>query len=137
MLQKYILTIATFEQENLNQKFKPKTRDSVEKDFYKLLNNSNFSYDCRINIGNCYFEPLSDEREEISYLKILKYFRCRKSSFLNFDLINQEIENEFNQKLLKLKFDEYLNSRQNSLKIKRDQQKKTKKQLNLPKKYCR
>ena len=40
-------------------------RTSVEKDFYKLMNNSNFGYDCRNNIDNCTFGPLRDEIEEI------------------------------------------------------------------------
>ena len=44
------------------------------------------------------------------------------AAFVNCDVIELEIENEFNQKLLRLKFAEYIDSRENSLKIKRDKQ---------------
>ena len=92
----------------MNQKSQQKAKNSVEKDFQKLLNNSSFHYDCRNNIGNYYFEPLSDRLEEISYLKkYQRVFDAEMSAFLNCDLAEQEIKNEFNQKLLKLKFDEY------------------------------
>ena len=66
----------TFEQERfkkdfiiVNQNSRQKAKDYVEKYFYKLLNNSNFEYDCRNNIDNCSFEPITDELEEISYLR--------------------------------------------------------------------
>ena len=52
-----------------NQKAKQKAISSVEKDFYKLLNNSNFGIDCRNNIDNCILEALYDECTEISYIK--------------------------------------------------------------------
>ena len=42
---------------------------SVERDFYKLLNNSNFGMDCRNKIDNCFLEPLYDDFSEISYIK--------------------------------------------------------------------
>ena len=42
----------------MNQKTRQKATSSVEHDFYKLLNNSNFGIDCRNNIGNCVLEPL-------------------------------------------------------------------------------
>ena len=36
----------------MNQKSRQKSKNSVEQDFYKLMNNSNFGYDCRNNIDN-------------------------------------------------------------------------------------
>ena len=36
----------------MNQKVKQKATSSVERDFYKVLNNSNFGIDCRNNINN-------------------------------------------------------------------------------------
>ena len=36
----------------INQNARKIARSKVEKDFYKLLNNSNFGNDCRNNIGN-------------------------------------------------------------------------------------
>ena len=42
----------------MNQKARQMATSSVEKDFCKLLKNSNFGIDCRNNINNCYLEPL-------------------------------------------------------------------------------
>ena len=41
----------------------------MERDFFKLLNDSNFEIDCRNNIDNCILEPLYDDLNEISYIK--------------------------------------------------------------------
>lgn len=51
------------------QKAKQKATSSFERDFYKLLNNSNFGIDCQNNIDNCILESLFDEIREISYIK--------------------------------------------------------------------
>ena len=40
----------------MNQDARKMAETKVEKDFYKLLNNSNFGYDCRNNMGNCNIE---------------------------------------------------------------------------------
>ena len=53
----------------MNQKARQTASSSVEKDFYKFLNNSNFGIDCRNNIDNCYLESLYDDFSEISYIK--------------------------------------------------------------------
>ena len=53
----------------MNQKSRQRATSSVERDFYKLPNNSNFGIDCRNNIDNYVLEPLFDDFEEISYLK--------------------------------------------------------------------
>ena len=39
----------------MNQVSRQKDKRSVEKDFYKLMKNSNFGYDCRNNFDNCTF----------------------------------------------------------------------------------
>ena len=57
----------------MNQDARKIAKTKVEKDFYKLLNNSNFDNDCRNNIGNCKLELLFDGLDEISYIKIYKH----------------------------------------------------------------
>ena len=66
----------TFEQEAfkknfilMNQKSRQNTKNSIEKDFFKLINNSNFGYDCRNNLDNCQFIPIFDELKEVTYHK--------------------------------------------------------------------
>ena len=53
----------------MNQKSSQKATSTVEKDFFKLLNNSNFGIDCRNNFNNCILEPLYDDLVEIPYTK--------------------------------------------------------------------
>ena len=65
----------TFEQKRfkekfilMNQKSRQLSKNNIEKDFYKLMNNSNFGYDCRNNLDNCEFVPIFDELKEITYI---------------------------------------------------------------------
>ena len=53
----------------MNQKSRRKETSPVKRDFFKLLNNSNFGIDGRNNLGNCTLEPLYDEICEISCIK--------------------------------------------------------------------
>ena len=69
----------TFEQKRfkekfilMNQKSRQLSKNNIEKDFYKLMNNSNFGYDCRNNLDNCEFVPIFDELKEITYIN--RYF---------------------------------------------------------------
>ena len=50
----------------INQKSRQQSNNNIKKDFYKLLNNSNFGYDCRNNLDNCKFVPILDELKEIT-----------------------------------------------------------------------
>ena len=66
----------TFEQSQFKKDFVIKDQKSrqtatsnVKKDFYKLLNNSNFGIDYRNNIDNCFLEPKYDDFSEIAYIK--------------------------------------------------------------------
>ena len=45
----------------MNQVSRENGEISVERDFYKLMNNANFGYDCRSNIDNCKITALYDE----------------------------------------------------------------------------
>ena len=80
----------TFEQEHfkkdfilMNQKSRQNTENSIEKDFYKVMNNSNCGYDCRNNLDNCQFVPVFDELKEITYLK--RYYKGFKSCIKRID----------------------------------------------------
>ena len=95
----------TFEQEYfkkqfilMNQRSRQNAKNSIEKYFYKLMNNSNFGYDCCNNLDNCQFVSIFDELQEITYLKrYYNYFDSKISSFLSSNLIRQEIEEKYCQ----------------------------------------
>ena len=54
----------------MNQNSRQNAENSKEKDFCKLMNDSNFGYDCRNNLGNCQFVPIFDDLKEITCLKL-------------------------------------------------------------------
>ena len=41
----------------MNQVSRQNAQTNVEKDFFKLMNNSNCGYDCRNNADNCLWRP--------------------------------------------------------------------------------
>ena len=101
----------TFEQKRFkknfiirNQNARQKAKNNVEKDFYKLLNNSDFGYDCRNNIDNCTFVPIFDELQDVSYLKkYYSYFNPAIKDFVSEDVILEEINQNYLDRLNKLK----------------------------------
>ena len=87
----------------INQKSRQNAKNSVEKDFYKLMNNSNFGYDCRNNLDNCKFVPIFDELREITYnKKYYNFFDPKVPKFVTSDLISQEIEEKYNDDIIKI-----------------------------------
>ena len=63
----------TFEQKRfkekfilMNQKWRQQSKNNAEEDFYRLMNNSNFDYDCRNNLNNCKCVPKFDEYKELT-----------------------------------------------------------------------
>ena len=84
----------------MNQNARKVAKTKVKKDFYKLLNNSNFGNDCRNDIGNCKLELMIDGLDEISYIKkftnILQDSRYRE--FFSLDLLRQQVQAEYNIK---------------------------------------
>ena len=86
----------------MNQKSRQNAKNSVEKDFFKLLNNANFGYDCRNNLNNCQFIPIFDEMNEITYPKrYYNYFDKEVSKFVSSNLIRAEIEEKYNDSIMK------------------------------------
>ena len=53
----------------MNKNARKIAKTKFKKDFYKLLNDSNFGNNCKNNIGNCKLELLFDGLDEISYIK--------------------------------------------------------------------
>ena len=87
----------------MNQNARKTAKTKVEKDFYKLLNNSIFGNECQNNIGNCQLELMYDGLEEISYIKeYTNIFTDPKfSEFFSTDILRKQIEDEFNNKMKK------------------------------------
>ena len=91
----------------MNQKSRQNAKNSIEKDFYKLMNNANFGFDCRNNANNLKFEPLIDEINELTYIK--KYYNLfdnKISGFVNSEILEKNINQEFDQKIALIKGDD-------------------------------
>ena len=101
----------------MNQNARKTAKTKVEKDFYNLLNNSNFGNDCRNNIGNCKLDLLYDGLDEISYIKkftnIFNYDRF--SEFFSVELLKEQIKSKYNEKIENLDQDDpfYFSLREN------------------------
>ena len=104
----------------MNQKSRQLSKNDVEKDFFKLMNNSNFGYDCRNNLDNCKFNPIFDELGEITYTnRYHNIFDEKVSSFVSPDLAKQRVEEKFNDKLARLdKEDQFYNIKFQTIKYK-------------------
>ena len=61
----------------------------MKKDYYKLLNNSNFGNDFRNNIGNCKLELIYDGLEELMYVKNYNNFDDEIFEFFSTDLLRK------------------------------------------------
>ena len=91
----------------MNQTSRQQATDNVTKDFYKLMNNSNFGYDCRNSLDNCKFNPIFDELNEISNVhRYHNMFDATINDFVTTDIVKQYGEEKFNDRIAKLKKDD-------------------------------
>ena len=108
----------------MNQNARKTAKTKVEKDFYKLLNNSNFGNDCRTNIGNCNLELIYDGMEELAYIKkFTDVFHDPKfKEFFTMDVFKKQVEEEFEKKFERLDVeDELCSALLESLQISKDE----------------
>ena len=92
----------------MNQKSRQTATSNVEKDFYKLLKNSNFGIDCRNNIDNCFLEPIYDDFSEIAYIKNYSTIFSDDTfrEFFSPPLLREEIISTYDSKIFVLNKDE-------------------------------
>ena len=107
-----------------NQVARENAKTPMEKTFYKLMNNANFGHDCRNNFDNCYFAPVIDEIEEMSYVrKHQSIYEPDISHFFSTDHLKIQVNEDFDNKTAKLDInDDFYESRKNSLEIERRKQ---------------
>ena len=87
----------------MNKKSRQESNNSVEKGFYKLINNSNFGYYCRNNLGNFKFVPIFRKYREVTFISRHHNFLDSKVwQFATGDLLERDIEKKLNDKLSKL-----------------------------------
>ena len=87
----------------MNQKSREESKNDIKKDFYQLMNNSNFGYDCRNNLDNCKFMLIFDDLKEITYInRYYNIFDSKISEFVTADLLKTNIKEKFNNELMKL-----------------------------------
>ena len=91
----------------MNQPSRQNAKKNIEKDFYKLMNNTNFGFDCRNNANNTKFEPTIDEINEINYIKrYYNLFDKRVEKFVRSDILQQQIQSEYEQSTSQIREDD-------------------------------
>ena len=92
----------------MNQVSRRKAKAKVEKDFYILMNNSNFGNDSRNSIDICNFKVNYDDIEEISYIQkyAFLYFNDDYKDFAYPETIKTQIEQEHNNEIISIKKDD-------------------------------
>ena len=91
----------------MNQKLRQNAKNDIEKNFYKLMNNANFGFDCRNNANNLKFEPLINEIDELTYIK--KYYNLSDTKiekFVSSEILEKNINQELEQEIALIKHDD-------------------------------
>ena len=121
----------TFEQDTIkkdfvlmNQYSRQTAKNDIEKNFYKLMNNSNFGFDCRNNANNLKFEPLINEIEELSYIRRYhNLFDEKIKSFASSMILEENINQEYDKAMSLIKDDDpYKQIRITELKNKKEEE---------------
>ena len=84
----------------MNQTSRQNAKNNIEKDFFELMNNANFGFDCRNKANNTKFEPIIDELSEISYIK--KYynlFDTKVQKFVRSEILEEQIKSEYEKRV--------------------------------------
>ena len=67
-------------------------------------------------MGNCQFVPIYNELNEITFIKKLNFFDPKVSKFVTSDLIAQEIEEKYNNDMIRLsKEDKFFKIRKSAI----------------------
>ena len=88
----------------MSQKARQESKYPIESNFWKLLNNADFGYDCRNNLDNCTFELINDELREITYIR--RYYNSlfdrEIAPFITSQVIKEEIDSRYNDQIAKI-----------------------------------
>ena len=77
------------------------------------MNNANFGYNYRNNLNNVKFQLIIDKINEISYIKrYYNLFDSKVSNFINSDILEKQIEQNFQQQIANVKYDDPFRSAQ-------------------------
>ena len=116
----YTFKLARFKREFvlMNKKSVENAKNAIEQDFFEIMNNAIFGCDCRNNANNAKFEPIIDEVNGITYIeKYYNLFDSKISNFINSDVSEQEIEQNFQQQIADVKHDDpFRSAKINSIK---------------------
>ena len=88
----------------MNQTFRENAKNNIKKDFFKLMNNANFGFDCRNNAYNTKFEPIIHEMNNL--------FDDKVSKFLRSEILEQQINQRVRAEIAKFwEDDQFRNAR--------------------------
>ena len=109
----------------MNQKSRQNAKNAIKKDFFKLTNNTNFGHDCRNNADNAKFEPIIEDIDEIGYIKKhYNLFDTIVSSFVNRDLLEKQVKQDFQQQMANIRPDNPLKAARKALIKNKDKDKR-------------